>query len=76
MLEAAWNEFFPRRGDGLVADYMEFGRPAHFDAGGGRGHHADAFSSVLAGGGLQGGQAIGPRYFSFMKSGISSPLGP
>lgn len=37
----------------------EFGRPAKFDGGGGRGHHAKAFTAVLAGGGLNTGQAIG-----------------
>jgi hypothetical protein len=37
----------------------EFGRPAHFDAGGGRGHHGKCFSVLLAGGGLRTGQAIG-----------------
>ena len=37
----------------------EFGRPAQFDAGGGRGHHSKAFSVVLAGGGLNSGQTIG-----------------
>ena len=37
----------------------EFGRPAHFDAGGGRGHYAKAFSMVMAGGGLRTGQVIG-----------------
>jgi hypothetical protein len=43
----------------LIVVATEFGRPAGFDAGGGRGHHAKAFSVVLAGGGLRGGQAIG-----------------
>ncbi len=37
----------------LVVVGTEFGRPATFDAGGGRGHYAKAFSMVLAGGGLQ-----------------------
>ena len=43
----------------LIVIVGEFGRPAQFDAGGGRGHHAAAFSGVLAGGGIRGGQAIG-----------------
>ncbi|MEZ6067629.1 MAG: DUF1501 domain-containing protein [Planctomycetaceae bacterium] len=37
----------------------EFGRPAQFDSGGGRGHHGACFSVLLAGGGLKNGQAIG-----------------
>jgi len=43
----------------LIVVATEFGRPAQFDAGGGRGHHSKAFSCVLAGGGLKTGQAIG-----------------
>jgi hypothetical protein len=43
----------------LVVISTEFGRPASFDAQGGRGHHAKAFSVVLAGGGLRTGKAIG-----------------
>lgn len=43
----------------LVVISTEFGRPAQFDGGGGRGHHGKAFSVVLAGGGLRTGQAIG-----------------
>jgi hypothetical protein len=43
----------------LVVIATEFGRPAQFDAGGGRGHYAKCFSCVLAGGGLRTGQAIG-----------------
>ncbi len=43
----------------LIVIATEFGRPAQFDAGGGRGHHADAFTGVLAGGGLRTGQVIG-----------------
>ena len=37
----------------------EFGRPPEFDGGGGRGHYSKAFSCLLAGGGLNTGQAIG-----------------
>jgi len=43
----------------LVVIATEFGRPPEFDAGGGRGHQAEAYSMVLAGGGLKTGQAIG-----------------
>jgi hypothetical protein len=43
----------------LIVISTEFGRPPEFDAGGGRGHQSKAFSSVLAGGGLKTGQAIG-----------------
>jgi hypothetical protein len=43
----------------LIVVATEFGRPAQFDAGGGRGHHSKAFSCVLAGGGLKTGQVIG-----------------
>jgi hypothetical protein len=37
----------------LLVVATEFGRPPEFDSGGGRGHHAKAFSGVLAGGGLK-----------------------
>jgi len=43
----------------LIVVASEFGRPAGFDNGGGRGHHADCFTVVLAGGGLQNGKMIG-----------------
>ncbi len=43
----------------LIVVATEFGRPSEFDAGGGRGHQSDAFSVLLAGGGLKTGQAIG-----------------
>ena len=43
----------------LIVVGTEFGRPASFDGGGGRGHHSKCFSMVLAGGGLRTGQAIG-----------------
>jgi len=36
----------------LIVINSEFGRPAQFDSGGGRGHHSKNFSAVLAGGGL------------------------
>ncbi len=43
----------------LVVIATEFGRPPEFDSGGGRGHHSQAFSAVLAGGGLRTGRVIG-----------------
>ncbi|MFM8707383.1 MAG: DUF1501 domain-containing protein [Planctomycetia bacterium] len=43
----------------LVVVATEFGRPAQFDGGGGRGHHSKCFSMVMAGGGLNTGRAIG-----------------
>lgn len=36
----------------LIIISSEFGRPAQFDSGGGRGHYSKCFSMVLAGGGL------------------------
>ncbi|MEM6364685.1 MAG: DUF1501 domain-containing protein [Planctomycetota bacterium] len=36
----------------LITITTEFGRPADFDSGGGRGHQGSAFTCVLAGGGL------------------------
>lgn len=43
----------------LIVVSTEFGRPAKFDAAGGRGHHAKCFSVVLAGGGLKHRGALG-----------------
>jgi hypothetical protein len=43
----------------LVVIATEFGRPPEFDSGGGRGHQSEAFTMVLAGGGLRTGRAIG-----------------
>ncbi len=43
----------------LVVVATEFGRPAGFDGGGGRGHHGKCFSIALAGGGLKNGLTIG-----------------
>ena len=43
----------------LIVVATEFGRPAQFDAGGGRGHHSKSFTVALAGGGLKSGQAFG-----------------
>ena len=43
----------------LIVVASEFGRPAAFDAQGGRGHHGKCFSVAMAGGGLKTGQAVG-----------------
>ena len=43
----------------LVVISTEFGRPSEFDAYGGRGHQASAFSTLFAGGGVRGGVAVG-----------------
>ena len=43
----------------LIVVASEFGRPASFDSGGGRGHYSKAFSVVMAGGGLKNGITIG-----------------
>jgi hypothetical protein len=43
----------------LIVISTEFGRPAAFDGGGGRGHYGKSFSCILAGGGLRTGQAVG-----------------
>ncbi len=43
----------------LIVVASEFGRPAGFDAGGGRGHQATTFTMVLAGGGLNHQGAYG-----------------
>ena len=43
----------------LIVVAGEFGRPAQFDSGGGRGHHGKCFSVLLAGGGLRTGQCVG-----------------
>lgn len=43
----------------LIVVASEFGRPAGFDGGGGRGHHGKCFTVALAGGGLKNGLTIG-----------------
>ena len=43
----------------LIVVSTEFGRPAQFDGGGGRGHHPGSFTVAMAGGGMKTGQAIG-----------------
>ena len=43
----------------LVLCVGEFGRTPQINGDNGRDHHADVFSAVVAGGGIQGGRAIG-----------------
>lgn len=43
----------------LIVVSTEFGRPAGFDGGGGRGHYSKTFSVVIGGGGLNTGRAVG-----------------
>ena len=57
----------------LVVVASEFGRPAGFDGGGGRGHHAKAFSVALAGGGLRNGTAVGETDELAQKA-VSRPI--
>ncbi len=60
----------------LIVVATEFGRPAQFDGGGGRGHHSTSYSMVLAGGGLRNGITIGATDELGMKlvgPGVSIP---
>jgi hypothetical protein len=57
----------------LIVIASEFGRPAGFDGGGGRGHHGKCFSVILAGGGLRNGQVIG-QTDDLAMSIVSEPL--
>ena len=57
----------------LVVVATEFGRPAEFDSGGGRGHQSTAFSALLAGGGLRTGQVVGETD-DLAKSIVSDPV--
>ncbi len=57
----------------LIVVATEFGRPAQFDGGGGRGHHGKCFSIVLAGGGLKNGVTIGETDELGMKI-VSRPV--
>lgn len=43
----------------LIVVATEFGRPAGWDGGGGRGHHDKSYSMLFAGGGLRNGITIG-----------------
>ncbi len=58
----------------LIVINSEFGRPAQFDSGGGRGHHSDCFSVVLAGGGLRHTGAWGQSDELAMKP-VENPVG-
>ncbi|XOV69719.1 MAG: DUF1501 domain-containing protein [Verrucomicrobiota bacterium] len=59
--------------DTLVVIGTEFGRPAHFDSKGGRGHHGRCFSLVLAGGSLKHQGAYGVTDELGMKI-VDSPV--
>jgi len=58
----------------LIFIGTEFGRPAAFDSGGGRGHHGKAFSVVLAGGGLRHCGAFGVTDHLAQRV-VASPVG-
>jgi Protein of unknown function (DUF1501) len=57
----------------LIVVAGEFGRPAQFDSGGGRGHHGKSFSVALAGGGLKTSQVVGQTDFLAMSI-VSRPV--
>jgi Protein of unknown function (DUF1501) len=57
----------------LIVVATEFGRPAAFDGGGGRGHHGKCFSVAMAGGGLKNGLTIGETDELAMKI-VSRPV--
>ena len=57
----------------LIVLATEFGRPAEFDGGGGRGHQGRAFSTVLAGGGLNHSGAWGETD-ELSKNVLSNPV--
>lgn len=57
----------------LIVITTEFGRPAEFDSGGGRGHQGNAFSCVLAGGGLKHRGAFGETD-ELAKKIVSNPV--
>ncbi len=57
----------------LIVINSEFGRPAHFDSGGGRGHHSKCMSVVLAGGGLKHRGAYGVSDENAMEV-VESPV--
>lgn len=57
----------------LIVITTEFGRPAEFDSGGGRGHQGNAFSCVVAGGGLRHRGAFGETD-ELAKKIVSNPV--
>jgi uncharacterized protein (DUF1501 family) len=65
VLDPAWSALLDDlRAGGLLDSTMvvwmgEFGRTPKINPGGGRDHYPNAWSAVLAGGGIRGGQAIG-----------------
>ncbi|MBI1368717.1 MAG: DUF1501 domain-containing protein [Planctomycetes bacterium] len=58
----------------LIVVAGEFGRPGHFDGGGGRGHHGKSFTVVLGGGGLNHMGAYGQTN-EFAEEIVSDPVG-
>lgn len=58
----------------LIVINSEFGRPAQFDSGGGRGHYSKCFSMVLAGGGLKHCGAYGVSDHLAMEA-LQNPVG-
>ena len=58
----------------LVVVASEFGRPAGWDGGGGRGHHGQSFTVVMAGGGLNTGRVVGETDELGMKV-VARPVG-
>ncbi len=57
----------------LIVVATEFGRPAQFDGGGGRGHQGSCFTLVLAGGGLRHSGAYG-RTDELSKKIVENPV--
>jgi arylsulfatase A-like enzyme len=57
----------------LIVINTEFGRPAQFDSGGGRGHHSKNFCMVMAGGGLRHRGAYGVSDELAMKA-VENPV--
>ncbi len=57
----------------LIVVATEFGRPAAFDGGGGRGHQSTSFTMVLAGGGLKHRGAVGETD-EFAKTVVDRPV--
>jgi hypothetical protein len=58
----------------LIVVATEFGRPPEFDGGGGRGHHAQAFTCVLGGGGLRHCGAFG-QTDDLARKPVADPVG-
>ncbi len=58
----------------MIIINSEFGRPAQFDSGGGRGHHSKCFTMVVAGGGLNHCGAYGVSNELAMEA-VENPVG-